>query len=180
MALSKKEIIEIAVQVNSKGMNALAKELRLQRKEVDGVEKSQKKLTRQRDKYNRLEKGTAGISSNTTKNFSKMQQNIDGGGTGTGGLKIHALLAANVFALTAAFGVLQRSAQVDQLTQSMEILSTTGGTNIELLSKKLVEASGGAIALEQSFRQVSLAASAGLNTQEIEGLTQVAKELRYH
>ena len=54
-----------------------------------------------------------------TKNFSKMQQGIDGGG-GSGGLvRAYALLAANVFALTAAFGVLSRSAQIDTLTSNL-------------------------------------------------------------
>ena len=144
-------------------------------KSTDKADQSTKKLTKSRDAYSRKEKGVASISSNSTKNFSKMQQGIDGGG-GSGGLvRAYALLAANVFALTAAFGVLSRSAQIDTLTSSMEILSTTGGTYIKGLAKDMQIASGGAIDLAQSFRQVSLAASAGLNTSEIEGLTQVAK-----
>ena len=69
-----------------------------------------------------------------------MQQGIDGGG-GSGGLvRAYALLAANVFALTAAFGVLSRSAQIDTLTKSMEILSTTGGTYIKTLAMDMREA----------------------------------------
>ena len=164
------EIIASAkgVKVVQKQTDALAKSSDKARKSTDGLSKS-------RDNYNRKEKGAAGISSNSTKNFSKMQQGIDGGG-GSGGLvRAYALLAANVFALTAAFGVLSRSAQIDTLTQSMEVLSTTGGTYIKSLAKDMQEASGFAIDLAQSFRQVSLAASAGLNTSEIEGLTMVAK-----
>jgi len=142
---------------------------------TDRADKSTKKLDKSRDAYNRREKGAAQISSNQTKNFSKMQQGIDGGG-GSGGLvRAYALLAANVFALTAAFGVLSRSAQIDTLTQSMEVLSTTGGTYIKNLAKDMQEASGFAIDLAQAFSQVSLASSAGLSTKEIEGLTQVAK-----
>ena len=53
--------------------------------------------------------------------------------------------------------------------------STRGGTSIDVLSRKIVEASGGAVDLASAFRQVSLASSAGLNTEEIEGLTMVAK-----
>ena len=142
---------------------------------MDDTAASTKKAGTQVDRYGRKVKGAAGISSSGTKNFSKMQQNI-GGNDGSGGLvRAYALLAANVFALTAAFGVLQRSAQIDQLTVSMEILSTRGGTSIDILSKKLVEASGGAVDLAAAFRQVSLASSAGLNTAEIEGLTRVAR-----
>ena len=160
---------------SAKGVKVVQKQTDDLAKSSEKASKSTDKLSKSRDAYHRKEKGAAQISSNQTKNFSKMQQGIDGGG-GSGGLvRAYALLAANVFALTAAFGVLSRSAQVDTLVQSMEVLSTTGGTYIKSLAKEMQEASGFAIDLAQSFRQVSLAASAGLNTSEIEGLTTVAK-----
>ena len=163
------------VVATAKGVKVVQQQTDKLATSTDRADKSTKKLDKSRDAYNRREKGAANISSNSTKNFSKMQQNIDGGG-GSGGLvRAYALLAANVFALTAAFGVLSRSAQIDTLTNSMEILSTTGGTFIKNLAKDMQEASGGAIDLAQAFRQVSLASSAGLSTKEIEGLTSVAK-----
>ena len=168
-----KIIFEIVA--TAKGVKVVQQQTDQLAKSTDKADKNTKKLDKSRDAYNRREKGAAGISSNTTKNFSKMQQGIDGGG-GSGGLvRAYALLAANVFALTAAFGVLSRSAQIDTLVQSMEILSTTGGTYIKNLAKEMQEASGFAVDLAQSFAQVSLASSAGLNTKEIEGLTKVAK-----
>ena len=171
--MTDKVLFEIVA--TAKGVNIVQKQTDKLAQSTDKATTSTKKLSKTRDAYNRKEKGAAQISSNQTKNFSKMQQGIDGGG-GSGGLvRAYALLAANVFALTAAFGVLSRSAQIDTLTQSMEILSTTGGTYIKSLAKDMQQASGFAIDLAQSFRQVSLAASAGLNTSEIEGLTKVAK-----
>jgi len=141
---------------------------------TDKASKSTEKYNKtQKDAYTRQKQGVI-QTANTTKNFSKLQQATDGGGAG-GLVRAYALLAANVFALTAAFGVLSRASQVDTLIESMEILSTTGGTYIKNLSKELQEASGFAVDLAQSFRQVSLASSAGLSTKEIEGLTQVAK-----
>ena len=173
MASQDKVVFEIIA--TAKGVKVVQQQVDKLAKTTDRADTSTKKLSKSRDSYNRKEKGAAQISSNSTKNFSKMQQGIDGGG-GSGGLvRAYALLAANVFALTAAFGVLSRSAQIDTLTQSMEVLSTTGGTYIKSLAKNMQEASGFAIDLAQSFRQVSLAASAGLNTSEIEGLTKVAK-----
>ena len=163
------------IRATAKGVKVVQKQTDDLAKSTERADKSTKKLDKSRDAYNRREKGAANISSNQTKNFSKMQQGIDGGG-GSGGLvRAYALLAANVFALTAAFGVLSRSAQIDTLTQSMEILSTTGGTYIKNLAKDMQEASGFAIDLAQAFSQVSLASSAGLSTKEIEGLTKVAK-----
>ena len=163
------------IVATAKGVKVVQKQTDDLARSTDRADKSTKKLSKSRDQYNRREKGAAQISSNSTKNFSKMQQGIDGGGGGGGLVRAYALLAANVFALSAAFGVLSRSAQIDTLVESMQILSTTGGQNIENLSRKMQAASGGAIDLAQSFRQVSLASSAGLNTEEIEGLTMVAK-----
>lgn len=142
---------------------------------TDRADKNTKKLTKSRDRYLRTEKGAAQISSNSTKNFSKMQQNIDGGGGGGGLVRAYALLAANVFALTAAFGVLSRSAQIDTLVESMERLSATGGVSISNISRDLVTASGGAIAFADSMKQVALATSAGLGQEQITQLTTVAK-----
>ena len=143
------------IVATAKGVNVVQKQTDKLAQSTDKATKSTEKLAKSRDNYSRKEKGVAGISSNSTKNFSKMQQGMDGGGGGAGGLvRAYALLAANVFALTAAFGVLSRSAQIDTLNQSMEILSTTGGTYIKNLAKDMQEASGFAIDLAQSFRQV--------------------------
>ena len=128
------------VVATAKGVKVVQQQTDKLAKSTDKAEKSTKRLDKSRDVYNRREKGAANISSNSTKNFSKMQQGIDGGG-GSGGLvRAYALLAANVFALTAAFGVLSRSAQIDTLTKSMEILSVTGGTYIKTLAMDMREA----------------------------------------
>ena len=171
--MAKKILFEVIA--TSKGLKVVGKDAATLTKNTDNADRSTKKLTKSRDRYLRTEKGAAGISSNSTKNFSKMQQNIDGGGGGGGLVRAYALLAANVFALTAAFGVLSRSAQIDTLTQSMERLSATGGQSISNISKDLVTASGGAIAFADSMKQVALATSAGLGQEQIQSLTTIAK-----
>jgi len=163
------------VVATAKGVKVVQKQTEQLAKSTERADKGTQKLTKSRDRYSRTEKGVANISSNSTKNFSKMQQNIDGGGGGGGLVRAYALLAANVFALTAAFGVLSRSAQIDTLTESMERLSATGGSSITAISRDLVEASGGAIAFADGMRQVALATSAGLGAEQIQGLTTVAK-----
>ena len=170
-----KDSVLLEIKVTTAGTTKAYKDTLQLSKATDQAEKSQKNLGRTQDKYNRLQKGTAELGMNTTKSFSKMQQSVDGGGGAGGLVRAYALLAANVFALTAAFGVLSRSAQIDTLVESMEILSTSGGTYIKNLARDMQEASGFAIDLAQAFSQVSLASSAGLSTKEIEGLTTVAK-----
>jgi hypothetical protein len=171
--VAKKILFEVVA--TSKGLKVVGKEAQTLTTNTDKASRATDNLQKRRDKYMRTEKGAAGISSNSTKNFSKMQQSIDGGGGGGGLVRAYALLAANVFALTAAFGVLSRSAQIDTLTESMERLSATGGSSISAISRNLVEASGGAIAFADSMKQVALATSAGLGQEQILQLTTVAK-----
>ena len=171
--MAKKILFEVVA--TSKGLKVVGKEAQTLTTNTEKATTATDKLQKRRDKYMRTEKGAAGISSNSTKNFSKMQQSIDGGGGGGGLVRAYALLAANVFALTAAFGVLSRSAQIDTLTESMERLSATGGSSISAISRDLVTASGGAIAFADSMKQVALATSAGLGQEQITQLTTVAK-----
>ena len=162
------------VVTTAKGVKVVQKQTDDLAKSTERADRGTKKLTKSRDRYSRTEKGVAGISSNSTKNFSKMQQSIDGGGGG-GLVRSYALLAANVFAVTAAFGVLSRSAEIDILTSSMERLSAVGGTSIKGITRDLVEASGGAIDFASGMRQVALASSAGISGDKIKELTSVAR-----
>ena len=129
-------------------------------KETDNLEKKRKKLTNTTDKYNRREKGAAQISSNSTKNFSKMQQSIDGGG-GSGGLvRAYALLAANVFALSAAFGILSRASQVDTLTESMTQLEIVSGNSIRATARDLQAVTDNGLSMAESISPYKFLSSA--------------------
>ncbi len=166
---------KITVEVN--GVNITGT-----RKELDKLAASQRKASQGNQKLansnisaDRGMKGTANMSSNVSKNFSKMQQGLEGGG-GSGGLvRAYALLAANVFALTAAFGILSRSAQIDTLTESIERLEVVSGKGIKSVARDLQEAAGFGLSFAESLRSVSLATSAGFGGPEIERLGAVAK-----
>ena len=155
--MAKNEIL-IRLRVDDKGnLKVASKDAEKLSKSTDKAARSTEKLNKSRDKYNRTEKGVAGISSNSTKNFSKMQQSIGGEG-GSGGLvRAYALLAANVFALTAAFGVLSRASQVEVLITSIERLEVVSGKSITNVGRDLQAASRGALDFASSLRSVSLA-----------------------
>ena len=170
--------IVIKLRIDDKGnLKKASSQTEKLSKSTDKATRSTDRLQKSRDKYNRTEKGVAQISSNSTKNFSKMQQSIGGdGGGGSGGLvRAYALLAANVFALTAAFGVLSRAAQVETLIQSIEQLEVTSGRSIKSVARDLQEASGGSLDFASSLRSVSLASSAGFGNEQIRQLGEVAK-----
>ena len=167
---------KITVEVQGKNITGTRKQLdqlaASQRKASQGNEE----LTKTNVSARRGLHGTANMSSNVTKNFSKMQQGMESGGGSSGGLvRAYALLAANVFALSAAFGILSRSAQIDTLTQSIERLEVVSGKGIKSVARDLQEAAGFGLSFAESLRSVSLATSAGFGGPEIERLGAVAK-----
>lgn len=155
--------VNVKVNVDSKGMGQLEKDTQKAKKANDDLAKSG-------DNYQKQQKGVAGATSNSTKAFSKMTTGID-----SGLVPAYATLAANVFAVTAAFGVLQRAAQVDQLTQGLRELGRTSGLAMTSLSKGMIEASGAALSMEEAMRSVISITSAGLDPSKVQELTVAAR-----
>ena len=104
--------IQIEIEVNGKMQKATvsAKKLRTALNDVDRASKNTAKSTGTLD---RNFKGASQQSANATKNFSKMAQGIGGSL-----VPAYATLAANIFAVTAAFNAFRRAAQVEQLESS--------------------------------------------------------------
>src|SRR6056300_1891404 len=99
---------DIKIKINVDG-----KDIELTKKQADKLGKSLDKTGTSAHSADRRLKGAAQASSNATKNFSKMAQGI------TGGLvPAYATLAANVFAVTAAFNFFRRAADVKILEQT--------------------------------------------------------------
>ena len=139
-------------------------------KNAEKVAKSTDKATKSADNYSKKQKGVAGISSNSTKNFSKMTTGI------TDGLvPAYATLAANVFALTAVFGVLSRNDAIAKLQEGLEFTGRAAGRNLTLVAQKLQEITDNAISAEQAMRTTAVGVSAGFSQAQMEGLAKVAK-----
>lgn len=124
------------------------------------------------DNFNKGQKGVIGAAANSTKSFSKMRDAI-GGSSGLVGA--YATLAANVFALSAAFNALSRASKVDQLTKSIEFLSASSGDNLKRISENLVEVTGNAISMADAMKSASFGTSAGFDSTQLETLAKVAK-----
>ena len=151
--------VNIKIRISDDG------DLELISKKADKAAQSTDTLTQSRNRYNKGEKGVAGATANSTKAFSKMQQSMMGGG---GLVPAYATLAANVFALSAAFGVLRRAAQVEQLEEGLRRMGAQSGLAMETLSRGLQEATGNALTLEEAMRSTAMITSAGLDPSMIE------------
>jgi len=141
--------------------------------EAEKTAKSTDKATKASSKYNKGQKGVAQAGMNGTKAFSKMRNEIGGGGSGLVGA--YAGLAANIFALTAAFGALSRASRANQLEQGLIALGQASGLAMHTLSKGLVEATGNAISLEEAMRSTAMITSAGIDPGSIERFGSVAR-----
>ena len=139
-------------------------------KGADKAAKATDKVSKASAGHNKQQKGVAAATSNSTKGFSKMTTGM------TGGLvPAYATLAANVFALSAAFGLLSRNDAIAKLNEGLELTGLAAGKNLGMLSRKLQEVTGHAISAEESMRAVAVGTSAGFSDEQLVGLTQVAK-----
>ena len=161
--------IQIDIEVNGKMQKATvsAKKLRTALNDVDKANKNTSKSTGTLD---RNFKGASQQSANATKNFSKMAQGIGGSL-----VPAYATLAANIFAVTAAFNAFRRAAQVEQLESSLINLGNAAGRNLALVADGLKEITGAAIDSEQALRTVAVGTAQGFSASQLEGLTTIAK-----
>jgi len=136
----------------------------------DKVTKGHRTASKTIGEYDRNQKGAANATNNSTKAFSKMAQGMQGTL-----VPAYATVAANVFALTAAFGALERAADFTILIESAETLATQTGRSLIGLAKNMREITGGAINMKEALQSASIAASAGFDNSTIEQLTQVSR-----
>jgi len=163
--------VQLTISVGDNGsLGVVAKKADAAAKSTGRLSRSTKDLGRVSDTTYRTMQGTAGTSSNLTKNFAKQAQGIQGGL-----VPAYATLAANVFAITAAFGALQRAAQVEQLVEGFTFLGNIAGRTAVLVSQSLIEITDNALSMEQALRAASAGFSAGFDTSSMQRLAQVAK-----
>ena len=168
-----KNQIEVDIVVDDNGsLSKVAKNSAKAAAGIDKVTKSTNKASKSKDRYNKTEKGVAGATSNSTKAFSKQAQSIGGS---SGLVAAYATLAANIFAITAAFGALKRSAALEQLSAGLIHVGTAAGANLPAVADSLVEITDAAISTKEAMTAVALGTSAGFSTSQMEGLTKVAK-----
>jgi len=139
-------------------------------KSTDKLSQSTDTINKKRTQYQKIEKGVGQAGLSSAKGFSKQAGAI------TGGLvPAYAVLAANVFAITAAFNALKQAAQVETLEAGFTTLGNTVGRTATIMADRLKEVTGNAISTEQALRAAASGFSAGFSISEMEGLTEIAR-----
>lgn len=163
-----KNKIQIEVEVNGKMQKATVSAKKL-KKALDGAKTSQDELNTSTRQGYRAAQGAAQNTSNGTKAFAK-QAGVVGGL-----VPIYATFAANVFAVSAAFGALRRAAAVQQLESSLERIGALAGRNLPAVAEDLKAITGAAVSTEQALKATAIATSSGFSQAQLLGLTKVAK-----
>jgi hypothetical protein len=150
-------------------IDAKTKNLKKTSKEIDGLGKSLKNTGKSAQSADRQLKGAAMASSNSTKNFSKMSQGI------TGGLvPAYATLAANLFALDAAFRFLKGAADFRVLTQGQQAFAASTGIAYKSLAKDIQSATRGMVSFSEASQAAAIGRAAGLSSGQLRELSEAA------
>ena len=166
--------VKLTIKITDEGsLSVVAKNAKKAAKETEKLAASSDRARKSREKYNKGEKGVAGATANSTKAFSKMRESMTGGG---GLVPAYATLAANVFAATAAFNLLRRASQVEQLTQGLAEMGRASGLAMGTLAKGLQEATKNALTLEEAMRATSMITSAGLDASLVDDFGAAAQK----
>lgn len=129
------------------------------------------KLSGATDNYSKKQKGVAGATSNSTKAFSKMLQGVSGGL-----VPAYATLAANVFALSAAFNFLKRAADVKILEQGQVSYAKNTGLALQTVTRGLREASGGMLGFREAAEAAAIGVAKGFSPSQLNELADGARK----
>lgn len=114
-------------------------------------------------------KGASQQSSNTSKNFSKMAQGIQGGL-----VPAYATLAASLFAVGAVFRAFQNAADFQALQASQEAYAASTGVMLGSVSRSLQEATGFQIDLQKAGSSAAIMIAKGFDASQINEVAQAS------
>tara|TARA_B100000073_G_scaffold77832_1_gene58893 strand:- start:920 stop:5047 length:4128 start_codon:yes stop_codon:yes gene_type:complete len=160
----KQEVVEVLLKLSDGNtIPVLAKKTKKAAKEMDN-------LGRASQATDRRIKGVTQQSSNSTKNFSKQAQTMQGGIVAA-----YATIAAQVFALSAAFQFLKNAVNMSNLIAGQENFAAITGTAYKTLTKDIQAATAGQIQFAEAAQAAAIGTAAGLSPKQLEELGRAAK-----
>jgi len=162
--------IQIDIEVNGKMQKATVSAKKL-KQQLEGVDAAQDKVSKSARTADRNLKGAAQASANSTKNFSKMAQGI--GGTL---VPAYATLAANLFAVSAAFEFLKRASQVSRLEKAQQSFAANTGKALGFMTEKLIDASNGMLSFQEAAQAAAIGTAKGFSGEQLNSLAVGAQK----
>ena len=115
-------------------------------------------------------KGVTQQSSNATKNFSKQAQTMQGGI-----VAVYATIAAQVFAVSAAFQFLKDSMETRNLIQGQLAFGAVTGVAYKTMTADIQKATSGMIQFKEAAQAAAIGTAAGLSSGQMEAIGKAAK-----
>jgi hypothetical protein len=116
-------------------------------------------------------KGAAKASANGTKNFSKLAQGISGGL-----VPAYATLAAQIFAISAAFNFLKAAGDLKSLQEGQIAYASSTGVAMRTLTQDIIDATDAQVSFQDAAAAGAIGTAAGLSTSQITSLGKAAKD----
>ena len=116
-------------------------------------------------------KGAAQASANGTKNFSKLAQGISGGL-----VPAYATLAAQIFAISAAFNFLKAAGDLKSLQEGQIAYASSTGVAMRTLTQDIIDATDAQVSFQDAAAAGAIGTAAGLSTSQITDLGKAAKD----
>lgn len=165
--------VEFRVVVNADGLVTGLKQVTNFGNETQKTGKKAKAAGDQVEHLNyTMNQGVIGASS-AARSFSKLNQSI---GSGSGGLVgAYATLAANTFAVSAAFNALRSAQQSEMVLKGLEAQGARTGKALVVVANNLREVVGFGISAQESMQATALFTSAGFSGEQLSRLGAVAQ-----
>ena len=164
MAGKKQEVVEVLLKLSDGNtIPVLAKKAKKASKDMDDLGKASQATDR------RI-KGVTQQSSNATKNFSKQAQTMQGGLVAA-----YATIAAQVFAMSAAFQFLKNAVDMSNMHQGQEAFASITGTAYKTLTADIQAATDGQLMFKQAAEAAAIGTAAGLSADQMARLGAAAK-----
>ena len=153
--------VQLNVNVSSTGIPKV-------QAQIDNLNKSTTAMGATSNQAKRNMEGVAERANRSVKDFSRMSQ-------GMGGVvAAYATVAAQVYALTAAYSVLKNAANFTRRQSASEDLAVSTGRSFKIIAESMVEATKGAITYRQALESANKIGTVGLDITQIQDLTTLA------
>ena len=163
-----KKKIEIDVVVDDKGTT---KKVALSQKQLeDALDRSGEATGR----ATKQQRGLIQTANSGGKNFANLASSIT-----NGIVPAYAVLAAQVFAVTAAFQFLQEAANVRNLIVAQEEYGAITGVAYNRITKALQEATDGQLRFQEAAQATAIGTAAGLTGDQLVKLSEAAKNASF-
>ena len=114
-------------------------------------------------------RGVAGTGGGESRDFAKQAQ-------GLGGLvHLYATFAANIFAVGAAFSLLDKAMNMERMQQASDAMSAHLNVNMKVLAKDLQDATDGALSFNEALQTAGRTLATGETPKQIKELVTIAK-----